>query len=366
MLAFFEQILENHPDLILVKGEKSKIVWANRAFREIYGMTNEELRGLIDSPVVEPNYTLQYIQDDLWVWQNGRPLQIDCEPVRRHDGVIRKFSTLKFPLFDLQGKVTFTVGVSRDITESIERDQSIEHHSKMASLGEMASNIAHEINNPLTIIIGKANQLLRAYTDKIPWADVKILANLKAIVDYSHRIDQIVRGLRNFGRDGSSDPFETVSLRGLLEETLIFCKGQLATREIEMVINIPRDIEVECQPVQISQIVVNLLNNAMDAIDTSSPQERKIWVDGDQSDDNVSLTIRDSGPGVPPQIVNKIMQPFFTTKGKGKGTGLGLSVSDQIAKAHNGTLKLDLGVSNNCFRMTLPKRQKAVGTHGAT
>ncbi|MBX9768591.1 MAG: PAS domain-containing protein [Bdellovibrionales bacterium] len=363
MLTFFEQILENHPDLILVKREKSQIVWGNRAFRDLYGMSNEELRGLIDHPVVEPNYTLQYIQDDQWVWKNGKPLQIDCEPVMRHDGVVRKFSTLKYPLFDTKGRVIYTVGVSRDITDAIELEQSVENQAKMAALGEIASNIAHEINNPLTVILGKAHQLARAFTEKLDWSDVKILANLKAIVDYSKRIDQIIKGLRNYGRDGSQDPFEEVNLRSLVDETLILCKGQMAKREIEMNISIPEEIQVECRPVQISQILVNLLNNAMDAVSSSPESERKIWMVGEMMEDQVSVLVRDSGAGVPPEIITKIMQPFFTTKGKGKGTGLGLSVSDQLAKSHSGALRLDPSISSSCFRLTLPKRQQAVRTH---
>lgn len=113
----YQQILDAITDMILVKGEKSSIVWANKAFREYYGMTNEQLRDMIDAPIVEPDYTLQYIKDDAYVFETGEILQIPEEPVMRYDGAVRQFETSKAPIRDLHDKVVMTVGVSRDITE---------------------------------------------------------------------------------------------------------------------------------------------------------------------------------------------------------------------------------------------------------
>ncbi len=120
----YQQILDAITDMILVKGEKSSIVWANKAFREYYGMSNEQLRDMIDAPLVEPDYTLQYIKDDAYVFESGEILQIPEEPVTRYDGVVRPFETFKAPIRDLSGKVIMTVGVSRDITERL-RDKQI-------------------------------------------------------------------------------------------------------------------------------------------------------------------------------------------------------------------------------------------------
>jgi len=113
----YQQILDGVADLILVKGAKSRIAWANKAFREYYGMSQEELQGLIDAPFAEPDYTQQYILDDAYVFENGLPLEIPEEPVKRYDGTVRLFQTVKTPIFDESGQVFLTVGVSRDITE---------------------------------------------------------------------------------------------------------------------------------------------------------------------------------------------------------------------------------------------------------
>ncbi len=122
-LRHHRQILDTIIDLVLVKGPESRIVWANRSFQSFYGMSNEQLRDMLDAPATPPDYTQQYIKDDLYVFTTGRVLDIPREPVRRHDGKILYFHTVKSPLFDEQGRVVMTVGVSRDITERIAAEE---------------------------------------------------------------------------------------------------------------------------------------------------------------------------------------------------------------------------------------------------
>ncbi|MGE5374790.1 MAG: GAF domain-containing protein, partial [Bacteroidota bacterium] len=121
----YQQILDAITDMVLVKGEKSRIVWANRSFREYYGMSNEQLRDMIDAPAVEPDYTLQYIKDDTYVFETGNILSIPEEPVTRFDGAVLPFETVKAPIRDVNGKVYMTVGVSRDITERKKAEEVI-------------------------------------------------------------------------------------------------------------------------------------------------------------------------------------------------------------------------------------------------
>ncbi len=113
----YRQILDAITDMLLVKGQQSRIVWANRAFRDYYGMTNEELRDMIDAPFNDPDYTEQYIKDDAYVFNTGHTLTILEEPVTRHDGVVRQFDTIKSPIFNSEGEVVMTVGVLRDAAE---------------------------------------------------------------------------------------------------------------------------------------------------------------------------------------------------------------------------------------------------------
>jgi PAS domain S-box-containing protein len=113
----YHQILDSIADMVLVKGPESKILWANQSFRDYYGMSEEELEGIVDAPFNIPDYTLQYIKDDSFVFQTGHTLEIPEEPVVRHDGEVRLFSTVKTPIRNQEGRITMTVGVSRDMTE---------------------------------------------------------------------------------------------------------------------------------------------------------------------------------------------------------------------------------------------------------
>lgn len=133
----YRQILDSIEDFVLVKGPESRIVWANQSFREYYGMSAEELKGMIDSPVSEPDFTQQYIIDDAKVYNTGQPLDIPEEQVKRHDGVIRLFNTVKSPIFNELGQVIMTVGVSRDITE---RKLIEQERARLASIVETTSD----------------------------------------------------------------------------------------------------------------------------------------------------------------------------------------------------------------------------------
>lgn len=113
----YHQILDSIADMVFVKQPDSRLVWANKAFRTYYGMTLEELQGIVDAPFNEPDYTLNYIQDDAMVLTTGQTVEIPEEPVTRHDGVVRLFSTSKAPIYDENGQITMLVGVCRDITE---------------------------------------------------------------------------------------------------------------------------------------------------------------------------------------------------------------------------------------------------------
>ena len=115
----YQQVLDAIPDMVLVKKDKSAIYWANKAFRDYYGMSNEALQDMIDAPFNEPDYTLQYVKDDEHVFSTGEILDIPNELVTRHDGVVQSFHTIKAPIFDETGNVFLTVGVSRDLTEQM-------------------------------------------------------------------------------------------------------------------------------------------------------------------------------------------------------------------------------------------------------
>ena len=143
----YHQILDSIADMVLVKGPESKIVWANQAFRDYYGMTEEELQGIIDAPFAEPDNTLQYVKDDAFVFETGQTLQIAEEPATRYDSEVRLFSTVKTPIRNEDGFVTMTVGVSRDMTERKAVEEAVKaSESKYRSLVETSQDMIWSVD----------------------------------------------------------------------------------------------------------------------------------------------------------------------------------------------------------------------------
>jgi len=227
------------------------------------------------------------------------------------------------------------------------------HQAKMASLGQMASGIAHEINNPLSILNGrlvKTEKFLRATPPDVESAT----STVRSIEQIVFRIAKIVRGLRQFSREASKDPFELKPLREILEETLDLCSQRFQNHGIRVTTSeLKMDLMIECQTVQISQVLLNLLNNSFDAV--IELPEKWVRLDVEDRGDQVVIRITDSGPGISSEVAQKIMDPFFTTKEVGKGTGLGLSLSRGIVEYHQGQLYLDVDHKNTSFVIQLPK-----------
>ncbi len=350
--ADYRLFLDVIPDFVLVKGPNSRLLWANRAFREFYGMTNDELKGLRDAPFVDPDFTKQYVRDDAWVFANGKVLDIPCEPVTRFDGTVHYYHTVKTPIFDREGKVVMSLGISRDITSTRAAEMALLQASKLASLGEMAGGIAHEINNPLAIIQGRAVNLIQCLkTDPSNVSRLESFA--QGILTTAERIAKIVRGLRSFARDGDRDPVREENLARVVADTLELCRERIRNHGIELRVDaIPETLKVHCRATQIAQVLVNLLNNAHDAVQGKPGAWISLGV-GVVSD-GIEIRVSDSGPGIAPEIRKKLMEPFFTTKPAGAGSGLGLSISRRIADEHGGRLYLAENAPTTTFVLFLP------------
>ncbi len=231
------------------------------------------------------------------------------------------------------------------------------YSSKMSALGEMASGIAHEINNPLSVIYGEAEGLRELATaKKLNFEEVARLAT--KIEATTERISRIVKGLRTFARDSREEPFVFVPLYQILEDTLAFCRERFKIHKTQLeVAKIPLSLQIECRRVQLSQVFLNLLNNAFDAV--HNQEDRQVRIDWKEIGPDIELQVSDNGPGIPEKIRDKIFQPFFTTKEVGKGTGLGLSIANGIIEAHQGSLRVETPPTGNgsVFKVLLPRVQ---------
>jgi len=257
----------------------------------------------------------------------------------------------------------FITGVARVIGHDIDLANSerlvvqrkLLHGYKLSALGEMAGNIAHELTNPLAIIEGKSRQLGKILSKDqidVPYA----LEFCQTIGETSRRLVKITNGLKTMSRSAEKDPYEARSVASIVEETLAICQGRLKYSEVDISVEtISSALTIDCRPTEISQIILNLVSNAHDAVEYLAEKWIKITVVDDKS--HVQISVIDSGSGIPPEVRKKIATAFFTTKPAGKGTGLGLSISTGLAESYGGSLTLDIQSLHTKFDLKLPKRQ---------
>lgn len=231
--------------------------------------------------------------------------------------------------------------------------------SKMTTLGEMSSQLAHEINNPLTIIRSSAHSLKRVInSDQM---DKERAKEYLAKIDLTTtRITKIIAGLRAFSRSGDNDPFETQWMSKIMQDITELSSHRLKMTSVNFKVVEFDDFSFECRASQIEQVLLNLLNNSIDSI--AEENEKWIRIEIKLRKDDFILKFIDSGKGIPNSIAERIMEPFYTTKSVGKGTGLGLSISKGLIESHHGTLVYNSKNKNTEFIIELPLKQKPISS----
>jgi PAS domain S-box-containing protein len=267
----------------------------------------------------------------------GEELSSDRDLFEREDGGRIWLRWTIRPWRKSNGGIGGIMMLTENITEQTEAAIALEHSAKMTALGEMASGIAHEINNPLTIIAGKSQVLELLLQDEVlDRTEVNRLA--KSIRETVNRIALIVQGMRNISRDSTHNELVEVEMLNVIKDTINLCQGRLNKKEIKLTLPV-ESFKVTTNPVYVSQIILNLLNNSVDAL--AEVSDRWIKVSLLQEGSSIVVSVIDSGAMISPSLQTKIFQPFFTTKPPGEGTGLGLSVSQNLAKNIGASLKLD-------------------------
>lgn len=339
---------ELHSDIpIFVLRHDGMPIEQNSASSKIFGneFTNQNLFNFLDPESIEQIQKL-FSKSNFHDFE-----KIKCKIRSGHKISI---FTLYFSPLEI-GKVLF-VQIKNE-TESIDK-QKLYFNAKLVAIGEMAGGIAHEINTPMGVILGSAKIIQDEAAGTTPKIE-KIQKNVDRIILSSERITRIVKGLRNVSRNDSEDPITLHSLNMILSDVLALSEEKFKMASTPLImppISISsteqQDFKLPCRPVQVMQVILNLFNNSLDAI--QGLEEKWVRLDVHQQSKLIEISITDSGAGIPSNIVDKMMQPFYTTKGIGKGTGLGLSISKSIIEDHGGQFYYDKSSKNTRFVIQLP------------
>lgn len=244
------------------------------------------------------------------------------------------------------------------LEEEVEtRSQQILANEKLAAVGEMSAHLAHEINGYLTVLLLNSEDLQQEASASPESGEIARLAeeNIQTI----DSVVAVIEGLRTLSRDSSGDPLEPSPVAPLVEGCLAIAKAKADRRKVKLMsLSVPDALMIRARPAQISQVLLNLLGNAIDACaGAHTGGEARLEVRA--FEDVVEFAVLDNGPGVPDGREEEIFDAFFTTKSVGDGTGLGLSIGRRIADAHSGSLTYQRSGDWTCFRLKIPREADA-------
>lgn len=240
-----------------------------------------------------------------------------------------------------------------DLTYDKQLEQRNINTSKMSSIGEMAGGIAHEVNNPLTVISTQA-QLLKMSIDNERFNIDFLNKSIELILRGSQRISSIIGKLKTFALNDQFQSPINISIKQLIDETMIFCKTKFKTQHVLVYYDhLSEDICIECYPHQLVQVLLNLFNNSYEAMENLN--EKWIKIEAIEKNSKVEISITDSGHGISEKNQQRLFQPFFSTKNAAYGTGLGLSNALGYVQFHNGRIHYDKSSKNTRFIIELPK-----------
>ncbi len=254
--------------------------------------------------------------------------------------------------WDENNQAVRMIGTHTDITSLKKAQVRLTETAKLSALGEMAGGIAHEINNPLAIIATNSVLMKLLLENPEKTDNKKLLESVNTIERTVKRISKIVDGMRQLLRNQGKKVFKEHSTHEVIDKSLALCTEKIKSKCIELKVNTAEDTLIYCNLTQITQVLINLISNSIDAIEDSSTPWLQIETRTGRN--STQIVVTDSGPGIPLKHQKKLFEPFYSTKDVTKGTGLGLSISREILENHGGTLFLNVDCPNTSFIIELP------------
>ena len=339
----FRSFIDSAHDWISIKDLEGRYLIVNPVIARAFHRTPEEFVGKRPEDILPDHLAHTIKMHDQEVLRDNS--YHTYEEQVEIDGRTHHFQTVRFPLFDYEGTITGTCTIMRDISRERElRDQLIQAE-KLGALGKLAAGVAHEINNPLTGILAYAEDMLDDISEDSPHQ-----VDLKVIIRETLRCRDIVRNLLDFARQDAPQ-LNRLNPADVIEDALSLVERlpQFHNIRIEKEVTAnPPDIMGDTH--QLSQVLLNLMLNASDAMNGKGTVY--LGVEHDRRENKCVISVEDTGPGIPENLIDRIFEPFFSTKGT---NGLGLAVSWGIVERHKGEIEIDMGRTGGAvFRIVLP------------
>ena len=352
-LKKYKFMVESAHDAIFFKDLESRYIIANQKTIKTFGLSREEIIGKNDYELMhDKEEAKRNIEDDQVVFKTKKIREF-TKHMTGNKGEEYCFNSVKVPQYDNNGNITGLVGIERDVTENIHSQkekeklrQQLAYAENMASLGKLAGGVAHEINNPLTSVLSTAELLFEDLEE-----DSVCKEDIKQIIMESKRIKDTVKSFLGFARTREF-VFKPTDVNKLIESILrVIGRGKL--EKVRLIKNYDESIgEIKLSWFHIQEVFINIITNALHSMNDKGA----LMITTGQQENNIFVSIKDSGSGIEKENIDKIFEPYFTTKNK-KGTGLGLSTSKIIVVQHGGEIKVksDGKSKGSEFIIYLPK-----------
>ncbi|MGD8608680.1 MAG: ATP-binding protein [Myxococcales bacterium] len=347
---YLEKLLEHANIPVLVVGRDRSIRVVSGAFERITGLSRQDLLSKDVLQLAAQSERVRVLSAFVHAIRGREAPPFEIRLPKAGGRQARLQFTLA-PILDSEGRVAGVIAIGQDRTEVRELEGQVIQAEKLATLGQLAAGIVHEINNPLTSISVYGEYLLNKLSRT--GAEESDLKRIERILRSADRILSFTRNLLAYARP-SREEAQPVSINDVLEETVLFCEHIVREAHVSMVRDYGEDLpQVSAVPGQLHQVFVNLITNACNAAHADGGQVR--LSSRRLGQDRIEVRVQDDGVGIPAGDLDRVFEPFFSTRRKGKGTGLGLSIVKNLVEQHRGTIEIDSDLGRGTtVTVTLP------------